>query len=287
MKKILLTFCAVILMLPASAVTINERCERIISLSPTITDTLLSLGLEKHLVGGTRYDRLPENSTIQQIGGMLDPNYEAITMLSPTIILSELTEDSPQKRKLDNLKLNNELLKFTSLDEVKESLIELGKICGIENIAEQKLTELTTNLDILKVTSPAPRVLMLYTYEGENPTGEIPQRAAGKSFHEDILHSIGARNAYEGSLNAPLMSPEGLLMLDPDVILLLQGDQTKTLDSSRVISIEAFQPNWRNLQGLSAIKNNKVYLLKGESTFISSPDAVIATLKSFYSALSQ
>lgn len=287
MKKLLIALCTLSLFSSAFSADIDAKCERIISLSPTITDTLFSLGLEDHIVGGTRYDRLPENSNIQQIGGMLDPNYEAITLLAPTIIFSELTEDSPQKRKLDNLKLHNELLKFTSLEEVKESLVELGKICGIENIAEEKLTELNTNLDTLKVATPAPRVLMLYTYEGENPTGAIPERAAGKSFHQDILESTGAINAYQGELNAPLMSPEGLLMLDPDIIFLLQGDQAKTLESSRVISIEAFQPNWRNLQDLSAIKNNKVYILKGEPTFISSPDAVIATLKSFHSALSQ
>lgn len=287
MKKLLSLFVISTSLLSTSALAVNEKCQRIISLSPTITDTLLSLGLEENIVAGTRYDRLPKNSSIQQIGGMLDPNYEAITLLSPTIIFADITEDSPQKRRLDTLKLDTELLTFNSIKDIQQSLQAIGDICGIETQAEYKLTELNQAIETIQLKNHSPKVLMFYAYEGDDHLNQLPQRAAGKSFHQDILEAVGGQNAYQGELNAPIMSQEGILMLNPDIILLLQGDQAKELDDTRTITIEPIQPNWRALQNLSAIQNGKVYLMKGEPTFIASPDAVIAMLKSLYTVLSQ
>lgn len=286
MKKIIATLLFAPILSMATA-NVSEKCERIVSLSPTITDTLLSLGLENKIIAGTRYDRLPKDHNIQQVGGMLDPNYEAITLLSPSIILADLTEDSPQKRKLDILKLDTALLSFTSLDEIKQSINEIGKICNIEMLATQKVNELNATIENVKLSNSSPRVLMLYAYEGDDHLNTLPQRAAGKSFHQDILEAVGARNAYQGTLNAPIMSPEGMLMLNPDVILLVEGDQIRELDHTRAISINSIQPHWRNLQSLSAIQNENIFILKGESTFIASPDAVISTLKTLHSVLSQ
>lgn len=285
MKKHLFLFIISASLLSTSALAVSEQCQRIISLSPTITDTLLSLGLEKNIVAGTRYDRLPKDSHIQQIGGMLDPNYEAMTLLSPTIIFTDLTNDSPQKRKLDTLKLNTQTLDFSSLEDIQQSLQTIGTVCEITTKTDQKNSELNQAFKTARLTDTAPRVLMLYTYEGEDHLTQLPQRAAGKSFHQDILEATGAHNAYQGSLNAPIMSQEGILMLNPDIIILLQGDQNKTLDETRSITIEKIQPNWQNLQELSALKKHRVYLMKGEATFIASPNAIIATLQHLHKIL--
>ena len=287
MKKLLSLLIVSASLFNSSAWAVSEQCQRIVSLSPTITDTLLSLGLEQNIVAGTRYDRLPKDSNIQQIGGMLDPNYEAITLLSPTIIFADLTEDSPQKRKFDTLKFNTQLLTFTSLNEIQQAIQNIGAICDITKEANQTLDEFNLALTETQLNNRSPKVLMLYSYEGDDHLSQLPQRAAGKSFHQDILETVGGRNAYQGDLNAPIMSQEGILMLNPDIIILLQGDQNKELEQSRSITVEKIYPNWRSLQDLSAIKNDQIYMMKGEPTFIASPDAVIATLKSLYTVLSQ
>lgn len=287
MKKLLSLWIISASLFSSSAWAVSEQCQRIVSLSPTITDTLLSLGLEQHIVAGTRYDRLPKDSNIQQIGGMLDPNYEAITLLSPTIIFADLTEDSPQKRKFDTLKFNTQLLTFTSLDKIQQAIQNIGEICDVTQEANQKIDEFNLALTETPLNKTSPKVLMLYSYEGDDHLSQLPQRAAGKSFHQDILEAAGGRNAYQGDLNAPIISQEGILMLDPDIIILLQGDQNKDLEQSRSITVEKIHPNWRSLQYLSAIKNDQIYMMKGEPTFIASPDAVMATLKSLQTVLSQ
>lgn len=285
MKKFLSLFVIYFSLFISSAFAVSEQCQRIISLSPTITDTLLSLGLEKNIIAGTRYDRLPKDSHIQNIGGILDPNYEAITLLSPTIIFADISEDSPQKRKLNTLKLNTELIAFNSLNEIQQSIQKIGDICSIETDANQKINELNHTIHNHQFNNLSKKVLLLYAYEGDNHLNQLPQRAAGKSFHQDILEVIGADNAYQGSLNAPLMSQEGILMLNPDIIILLQGDQNTSFYPDRTITVEKIHPNWLSLQGLSAIQNDQIYIMKGESTFIASPDAVIDTLKNLYEIL--
>ncbi len=267
------------------ASNISQRCERIISLSPTITDTLLSLGLEDQIIAGTRYDRIPKDSHIQQVGGMFDPNYEAITLLSPSIVLTELPEDSLQRRKLSSLGFQTAFLDFTSLESIEKSLIELGSICGIEQLTLQKNNELQHAIATFKIDD-SPKVLMLYAYDGDDHLNRLPERAAGLSFHQDILEAVGAQNAYQGKLNAPLMSAEGMLMMNPEIIVIIKGDQVKELDIERNIAVSKIQPAWKNLQSLSAIQNGKVFMMKGEPTFIASPDAVISTLKTLHSVLS-
>lgn len=287
MKKSLTTLVLIYITTSFSlASNVSAKCERIISLSPTITDTLLSLGLEDHIIAGTRYDRIPKDSNIKQVGGMFDPNYEAIALLSPSIILTELPKDSPQRRKLASLNFQTVFLDFTSLESIGKAVLELGTLCGVEKVAKQKNLELQQALETFK-SNNSPKVLMLYAYDGDDHLNRLPERAAGRSFHQDILEAAGAQNAYQGQLNAPLMSAEGMLMMNPEVIVVIKGDQVKELDIERSIAVRKIRPTWKNIQSLTAIQNDNVYILKGEPTFIASPDAVISTLKTLHSVLSK
>ena len=62
--------------------------ERIVSVSPNITETLFALGLGDRVVGVTQFCTYPpEAQTRPQVGGYLDPNYEAILALKPDVVI--------------------------------------------------------------------------------------------------------------------------------------------------------------------------------------------------------
>lgn len=257
---------------------VSERCTRIVSLSPTITDTLLSLGLANNIVGGTRYDLMPKDQPIANIGGTLDPNYEAILRLSPSIVFSELSDDSPQSLKLAALHLPTEHLSFRGLNEVRASTLAIGEICGIHEAAENKVNELDQALNEQK--SPPHRTLIFYTYQGQAPNA-LPTQAVGPSFHEELMHALGWQNAYQGALNAPMLSTESVLQLHPDLIVLMKGDVGTDYDPAHTITIEKIAPAWRALDAVPALHNQQVFEMTGNATFMASPDGIIATLKAW------
>ena len=62
---------------------------RVVTLAPSLTETVLALGEGERLVGVTRYDTFPEVKSLPRIGGYLDPNLEAILGLEPDLLLVE------------------------------------------------------------------------------------------------------------------------------------------------------------------------------------------------------
>jgi len=66
----------------------RTQTQRIISLAPSTTEILFTLGLDDRLVGVTRYCDYPAaTSEIAKVGGYVDPNYEAIAALAPDLIV--------------------------------------------------------------------------------------------------------------------------------------------------------------------------------------------------------
>src|SRR5258707_1060445 len=78
---------------------------RIVSLAPSITETLFELGLGDRVVGVTRYCTFPpEARTKPQVGGYYDPNFEAVTAARPDLVIT-LTEHHEVRNELGKLGL--------------------------------------------------------------------------------------------------------------------------------------------------------------------------------------
>src|SRR5262245_58726849 len=62
---------------------------RIVSLIPALTEMLFDIGAGKQVVGVGRYDTFPlEVRSLPRVGGLLDPDYEAILRLNPDLVLT-------------------------------------------------------------------------------------------------------------------------------------------------------------------------------------------------------
>ncbi len=127
MKQILLAISFLALALNTHA----DECPRIISQSPYITYSLQWLGLEKCIVGVSRYDRLDLPLT----GGISKPDKEAIEGLMPDLIftsdrtkantLKEVTPEEAQAFRLNG---------FNSMQQIEDNLLTLGRASKISDI---------------------------------------------------------------------------------------------------------------------------------------------------------
>ena len=94
---------------PASAFVVDDNRDtlstaiprkRVVSLVPSITETIVAMGGAGRLVARTRFDDDPRLSSVPSVGGMVDPQIEAILMLRPDLIV---TSDEADLRSLPSL----------------------------------------------------------------------------------------------------------------------------------------------------------------------------------------
>ena len=95
---------------------------------------------------------------------------------------------------------------------------------------------------------------------------------AGKNtFYDELITTIGGKNAYEGvNIAYPVLSAEGLLHLDPDVIIDLVPDMDKRgLDKKTILR------EWSSVPGVKAVKYGRVHILSGDYTVIPGPRFIL------------
>lgn len=145
----------------------SGRFCRVVSLVPSLTETLAGLGLADRLVGRTRFcTSSPEVlGRIPKIGGTKDPDAERIHALQPDLILAVKEENRPE----DVLALAGRypvlVLDIQTVRDVAETVVTLGRLLDVEQDRYQALNEemLARLADIPPL--PHPRCLYLIWQE--------------------------------------------------------------------------------------------------------------------------
>lgn len=197
---------------------------RIVSLSPGVTETIEALGAAPQLVGISDYCAPPSARNLPRTGTALTPNYEAIAQLTPDVILTSEVKGA-QLGPLEKLAKTRQL-PWLSLTEWTNSVITLGQILNRPEEAQALQRKISTTLGVVP-PQDAPRILLALDYgdTGSDETWFIRK----DSIHGAALSAAGARNAIEGEVvGHPKLSPERLLEVNPDAILVLSSRPTRT-----------------------------------------------------------
>jgi iron complex transport system substrate-binding protein len=229
--------------------------QRIVSLSPSITETLFAIGAGDLVVGVTDFcDYPPEVNQRKRAGSMLQPNYEEIVRLQPTLIVGEALQNSPE----DKLKgiAETRVIPWLSISEVESGTRELGKLTHHEAQAEELVKQMQAKVRP-NATPTSPRVLL--TIAGApGPFSEI-WYVKRNSLHGSVLEASGARNAVaENVSGAPVLTLERIVALDPDAIIVLVS-----MDNVPETMKQKYLDAWKALPTLRAVKNNAVIVMTG------------------------
>jgi ABC-type Fe3+-hydroxamate transport system substrate-binding protein len=231
---------------------------RIVSLSPSITETLFYLGAGRLVVGVSDYCRYPDAAAkLPRVGTGLTPRYEAIARLAPTLIISE---DNAHTRGVELQRLaKTQLLPWLELAEITASVRELGRITDQPEAAEALARRFETTLGV-QPPNDAPRVLLVLGYD----PGRLDEIwfIRKNSLHGRALHAAGAKNAVDRTVSGlPRLSLQHLIELDPDMVIVLLGTGTPqaTLDA------------WQRLDALRAVRQHKISAVVAPEAFANSP----------------
>jgi ABC-type Fe3+-hydroxamate transport system substrate-binding protein len=227
--------------------------QRLVSLTPAITETLLAIGGTDHLVAISNYCILPAEKKLPRVGSSLTPSYEAIAGLRPSLILSD---DSAGAKQHELAAIATcEILPWLTLNDVVESTRRLGKLTDQTLAADALAQHINMRLSRPPIIG-APRVLLLLSYDPDRPADLWFIKR--NSLHGSALTSAGARNAVDHDIKGlPRLSVEELIALDPDQVFIIPPP-TATLEHKRKM-LEAFSA----LAPLRAVKESRVAIVKG------------------------
>jgi len=244
--------------------------QRIVSLAPSLTETLFALGLGDRVAGVTRYCAYPpEVRDLPKIGGHLDPNFEAIVALEPDLVLA-IPSSHENRMRLEALGVRVVEIDQHDVAAVLESVSTVADVCGVPERGESLRTEIDKHLTAVEQTvagAVRPRTVVVVGHQ----TGEGRVRsvwAAGPdTFYDGVLQIAGGVNAVESGLaRYPELSREGLASIDPEVVIdVIAGLEKRDLTPDEV------REGWMGLIELRAVRGERINVLIGDQMVVPGP----------------
>jgi iron complex transport system substrate-binding protein len=245
----------------------QDACpQRIISLSPTITEEIYLLGAEDSLLADTIYCNRPLNAQKKEkVGTVVEVNLEKIVSLKPGLVLaSELTN---QKAVVKLKTMGIKVVIFPaakSFEEICGQFMELGSLLGKEEKAEEAIRDAQSRVDSIKENLKLQKKPKVFMQIGARPLFA----AAGGSFLNDFIVFAGGINVVSES-RVGLYSREEVIRSNPDVIII----------ADMGIAGEQERMSWQKYKNLNAARDNRIYIIDSYKICSPTPASFVETLK--------
>lgn len=224
---------------------------KIVSLVPSITETLFELGVGDSIVGITRYCILPREAVRgkTRVGGTKNPDLDQIVNLKPDVVIVNMEEN--RKEDAEYLQQQGLHLMITypeSLEASIETVEQLGKAFGAEQKAQAMTTEMRSLMSSTAVRQTRRTLVLIW----KNPTMTV----SGKTYVDAICRHFGFASLFAHSAELyPSITDEDILRADPEVVLF--PDEPYPF---RPRDVEEFRTHFTSLR---AVKANRLLLLNG------------------------
>ncbi len=251
-------------------VAIEKEPQRIISLAPSITETLYFIGALDKIVGVTKFDNYPENATQGRtiIGGFSDPSIEVIASLNPDLIVGT----SMHLKYLDQLEKIAPVVIVDpkSIEEIYKAIELLGKVTNRETEARNVIEDMKSKIeDIQSKVQGMPKVKVFYIVWSD------PLMSAGNgTFINDLITLAGGENIFKDTQGWPQVSIEAVLARNPEVIVLTPhaGMTPEDLCNTPLVNTDA-------------VKNGRVYILSSDDIVVRAGPRIVQGLEEIAKSL--
>lgn len=214
--------------------------QRIVSLLPSLTESVCALEQCARLVGVDRYSNYPASvQALPQLGGGLDPNIEAIVALQPDVVL--LATASRASARLEALGLKVVALEPKTYADVQRVLATLGQLLAVPDAGR-----IWRNIDASVAAAAQSLPARAKTTRVYFEVNAAPYAAGTSSFIGETLTRLGVHNVVPAALGPfPKLNPEFVVRANPDLIMV--GDRNSIGMAQR--------PGWG---GIRAIREQRV-----------------------------
>jgi ABC-type Fe3+-hydroxamate transport system substrate-binding protein len=193
------------------SVTFQFPPRRIISLVPSQTELLFSLGLDNHIVGVTKFCIHPQPLVGLKavVGGTKKFDFDKIDQLQPDIIIGNKEENYKEGIEQLRKKYPVWMSDIYSLDDALRTIVDIGDVTGTESKARSLSLEIQEQFSYLVKRKPASVLYLIW---------RKPWMAAGKNtFIDDMISRNGWINVLKQT-RYPQLREEDIPELEPDLI---------------------------------------------------------------------
>ena len=220
------------------SVTFAQSPQRIVSLLPSLTESICAMEQCQRLVGVDRYSTYPASvRRLPVLGGGLDPNIEGIVALKPDVVV--LATSSRASQRLEELGIKVVALEPKSHADVRRVLNKLGLLLDVPGeVGADRLWRLIDSGVSAASQSLSPRAKNTRVYFEVN---RGPYAAGESSFIGETLTRLGVKNVVPASLGPfPRLNPEFVVRANPDVIMV----------GSRSAQAMLAYPGWNSIKAM-------------------------------------
>ncbi len=229
-------------------VTLAQPPRRIVSLLPSLTESVCALGQCARLVGVDRYSNWPDSiASLPRVGGGLDPSIEAVVALRPDVVL--MATSSRGAARLEALGVTVVALEPKTHADVQRVLGTLGQLLAVPD-AQQVWRTIDASVSAAAQSLPATvRGTRVYYEVSRGPYG-----AGSSSFIGETLTRLGVQNIVSAQLGPfPKLNPEYVVRANPDLIMV----------GARSAAGLAERPGWA---GIRAVREQRICEFGAEHT---------------------
>jgi iron complex transport system substrate-binding protein len=249
--------------------------QRIVSTSPSITETLFALGVGNRVAGVSNYCHYPpEVNKLPRVGTWLKPNAEVIARLRPDlVIVQKLPNDVAQQ--LRALKVRVAVVDNGDLARNLESMREIGRAAGVPDRAEALVARVRRDLDDVAAKTEGNKRRTLFV------VGRMPGKLEGivgvgaRSYLSELIRIAGGVNVLADTrTDYTRVSLEAIVRLNPEVVIDM-GEMAETIgvtDERKQAVVEL----WRTQPTLAAVRTGSVFAVADDIFVVPGPRMVDA-----------
>ena len=229
-------------------VVLPQSPQRIVSVLPSLTETVCELGQCHRLVGVDRYSNFPAPvRALPQVGGGIDPNIEAIVALKPDVVLMATSSRGVQR--LESLGVKVLAMEPKSSADAQRVMGKLGQLLDVPD-AERIWRAIDAGVSAAAQSLP-PGAKGLRVYYEVSAGGYA---AGTKSFIGEMMARLGLQNVVTPAMGPfPRVNPEYVVRANPDLIM---------IGARNVQGLEQ-RPGWR---GIRALREQRVCVFTADES---------------------
>ncbi len=233
----------------------NPQTQRIVSISPNVTEILYGVGAWSQVVAVSQYCSYPDDvKNKPRVSGWDKTNLEQLTSLKPDLVIGVDAQAPFLQDKLNGLGIRSLFLNTQTLADVYNSIREIGRVTGHEKESAELLTRTQGEVEairkvmvgrqptkVLCVVDRLPGTIReMYTATRGSYLDEIITIAGGESIAPTAEHGWGK------------ITKEAAVSLNPEVIIdMIQVPQGSFAEDPIAV--------WRELSEVNAVKNKRIY----------------------------
>lgn len=237
------------------SVTLPSPARRIVSLAPSITDTLFAAGAGDRIVGTSRFSNYPTAAaSIPVIGDATLLDLEGIVALRPDIILVwKSGTPAAQIDKLRRLGIPLFYVETRRLEDIAPEIRRLGELSGTQGMANPNADAFQASLDRLRSTHAQKQKIRVFYQVWDHPLMTIGHN----QIIDDAIDLCSGTNIFK-QLDQPAatVTKESVLTKNPDVI---------------IINPEASSADWTSYKMLMAVAADNIVKLRAPTIGLPSP----------------